>query len=86
MPPPKKEGDKEVPSVTLRGRQLEVVRVVAREMGVEMPEAVRAILERWITSQEGMQVLRDAYRLDVQGREAKILQLKRESHEGGERR
>jgi len=80
MPPSKKEGDKETPTVTLRGRQLEVVRVVAREMGVEAPEAIRAILERWITSQEGMQLLRDAYRLDIQGPEAKILPLKRESN------
>jgi len=86
MPPPKKEGDKETPTVTLRGRQLQIVRVVAQEMGVDLPEAIRAILERWITSQEGMQVLREAYRLDIQGPEAKVLPLKRESNGSGDRR
>lgn len=82
MAPKTKEGDKEASLVTLRGRQMEIVRVVAREMGVDIPEAVRYILERWLTSQEGMQALLDGYRLDIRGPEAKVLRPKWNGEEG----
>jgi len=73
-----KDGDKATPTVTLRGRQLEVVNAVASEMGVDPPEAIRAILERWITSDEGARTLLESYRIDVRGPEAKVLQMKTE--------
>lgn len=76
-----KKANQEV-SVTIGGRQLEVVNAVAREMGVRSGEAIRSIIERWITSEEGAKVLLEFYRIDIRGPEAKVLRMKAENGGG----
>lgn len=65
MARPRKSGDVESPQVSLRGRLLEAIRIVAERDGKSLPEAVRMLLEVWINSPEGKQYLLENYRFDV---------------------
>jgi len=65
MARPKKPGDVEYPQVSLRGRQLDVIRIVANADDSSLPDAVRKVLDLWINSEEGRQYILDNYRFDV---------------------